>query len=66
MLKFLSFLLLILLIVGLVSIIPEIQLTNSSNQKIKIDERSFGVYNEWTIKQIDSLSASANKDLVLN
>lgn len=66
MLKILSFLLLIFLIVGLVSIIPEIELAKYPSQSLKIDERNLGVYNEWTIKQIDSLSANANKDLALN
>ena len=64
--KFLSFLIFVLLIGGLLSVIPEIQKSNTYSQSITIEEQSFAVYNEWTIKQIDSLSASANQELALN
>lgn len=66
MLKFLSFLLFVLLIGGLLSVIPEIQKSTTYNQSINIEEQNIAVYNEWTIKQIDSLSAGANKELALN
>ena len=66
MLKFLSFLLFVLLIGGLLSVIPEIQNSNTYSQSIKNEEQNFAVYNEWTIKQIDSLSASANQELAVN
>jgi hypothetical protein len=66
MLKFLSFILFVLLIGGLLSVIPEFQKINNYSQSINIEEKSFAVYNEWTIKQIDSLSASTNKEIVIN
>ncbi len=66
MLKFLSFLLFVLLIGGLLSVIPELQKSDSFNQSTKIEGENFAVYTEWTIKQIDSLSASANQELALN
>ena len=66
MLKFLSFLLFVLLIGGLLSVIPEFQKSNTYSQSIKIEQENFAVYNEWTIKQIDSLSASANQELAFN
>jgi len=64
--KILSFLLFVLLIGGLLSVIPEFQKANSNIQSIRIEEQNFSVYNEWTIKQIDSLSASANQNLAIN
>ncbi len=66
MLKFLSFLLFVLLIGGLLSVIPELQMSTTNSQLTKINEQNSAVYNEWTIKQIDSLSASANKELAFN
>ncbi len=64
--KFLSFLVFVLLIGGLLSVIPEIQNFNTYKQSIKTAGQNSAVYNEWTIKQIDSLSASANKELAFN
>lgn len=66
MLKFLSFLLFILLIGGLLSVIPELRKSNQNIQAIKTNKQNFAVYNEWTIKQIDSLSAAVNKKLAVN
>ena len=66
MLKFLSFLLFVLLIGGLLSVIPEFQKSNTYSQSIKIEEQNFAVYTEWTIKQIDSLSAKTNRELAFN
>ncbi len=66
MLKFLSFLLFVLLIGGLLSVIPEFQKSNTYSQSIKIEEQNFAVYTEWTIKQIDSLSAKTNQELAFN
>jgi len=64
--KFLSFLLFVLLIGGLLSVIPELQKSDTYSQSTKIEAENFAVYTEWTIKQIDSLSASANQELALN
>ena len=66
MLKFLSFLLFVLLIGGLLSVIPEFQKSDTCSQTIKIEQEDFAVYTEWSIKQIDSLSASANQELAFN
>jgi hypothetical protein len=66
MLKVLSFLLFVLLIGGLLSVIPEFQKSNQYTQSIKTNKQNFAVYNEWTIKQIDSLSAAVNKKLAVN
>ncbi len=66
MLKFLSFMLFVLLIGGLLSVIPEFQNSDTFSQSTKIEGENFAVYTEWTIKQIDSLSASANQELALN
>ena len=66
MLKLLSFLVLILLIGGLLSVIPEFQKSNTYSQSIKIEGQNFAVYSEWTIKQIDSLSAAANQEIATN
>ena len=66
MLKFLSFLLFVLLIGGLLSVIPEFQKSNTYSQSIKIEGQNFAVYSEWTIKQIDSLSAAANQEIATN
>ncbi len=66
MLKILSFLLFVLLIGGLLSVIPEFQKSNTCSQTIKIEQENFAVYTEWSIKQIDSLSASANQELAFN
>ena len=63
MFKLLSILLFVLLIGGLISVIPEFQNYNTYNQSIKIVKHNFAVYNEWTIKQIDSLSATGNQEL---
>lgn len=66
MLKFISYFLFVFLIGGLLSLIPDNQNINSYNQPIKIGEQNYKVYNEWTIKQIDSLSACSNQDLAAN
>ena len=66
MLKVLSFLLFVLLVGGLLSVIPEFQKSNQYSQSIKTNKQNFAVYNEWTIKQIDSLSAAVNKKLAVN
>ena len=66
MLKFLSFLLFILLIGGLLSVIPELQNYDTYSQTIKIEQENFTVYTEWSIKQIDSLSAKTNRELAFN
>jgi len=65
-LKFLSFLIFVLLIGGLLSVIPELQMSTTNNQLTEIKKQQSSVYNEWTIKQIDSLSASANREFALN
>ena len=64
--KVLSFLLFVLLVGGLLSVIPEFQKSNQYSQSIKINKQNFAIYNEWTIKQIDSLSAAVNKKLAVN
>jgi len=64
--KILSFLLFVLLIGGLISIIPEFRKSNVFSQSVKSEKQYFAVYNEWTIKQIDSLSATSNKKLAVN
>ena len=64
--KVLSFLLFVLLVGGLLSIIPEFQKSNQYSQSINTNKQNFAVYNEWTIKQIDSLSASTNQELAVN
>ncbi len=64
--QFLSFLLFVLLIGGLLSVIPELQKSDTYSQSTKIEGESFTVYTEWTIKQIDSLSASTNREFALN
>ena len=64
--KFLTFMIFVLLIGGLLSVIPELQMSTSDNQLTKIKEQHSAVYNEWTIKQIDSLSARANREFALN
>jgi hypothetical protein len=64
--KVLSFLLFVLLIGGLLSVIPEFQKSNIFSQSIKSKKQNFAVYNEWTIKQIDSLSASTNNEFAVN
>jgi len=66
MLKFLSFLLFVLLIGGLLSIIPELQNFDTYSHSIKIEQENFAVYTEWSIKQIDSLSAKTNRELAFN
>ncbi len=66
MLKLLSFLVIVLLIGGLLSVIPEFQKSNTRSQSIKIEGQNFAVYSEWTIKQIDSLSAAANQEIATN
>jgi len=66
MLKILSFLLFVLLIGGLISVIPEFQKSNVYSQTIKIEQENIAVYTEWTIKQIDSLSAKTNQELASN
>lgn len=66
MLKFISFLLFVLLIGGVLSVIPELQKSDTFSQSTKIEGENFAVYTEWTIKEIDSLSASANQELTLN
>ena len=64
--KVLSFLLFVLLVGGLLSVIPEFQKSNQYGQSIKTNKQNFAIYNEWTIKQIDSLSAAVNKKLAVN
>jgi hypothetical protein len=64
--KVLSFLLFVLLVGGLLSVIPEFQKSNQYSQSIKTNKQNFAIYNEWTIKQIDSLSAAVNKKLAVN
>ncbi len=64
--KVLSFLLFVLLVGGLLSVIPEFRKSNIISQAIKTGERNVAVYNDWTIKQIDSLSASTNQELAVN
>jgi len=66
MLKILSFLLFILLIGGLLSVIPELQNSDTYSHSIKIEQENFAVYTEWSIKQIDSLSAKTNQELAFN
>ena len=64
--KVLSFLLFVLLVGGLLSVIPEFQKSNQYSPSIKTNKQNFAIYNEWTIKQIDSLSAAVNKKLAVN
>lgn len=66
MTKVLSFLLFVLLIGGLLSVMPEFQKYNQYSQSIKTKKHHFTVYNEWTIKKIDSLSAAVNKRFAVN